>query len=199
MKTKLQKGTYGYLNRNKWNEWKKALLMLAVPIAIFLAAWMIKGTRLNLITVAAIVGCIPGCNQVVHAIVASRYHSMDKDLYEATEAARGELPVLYENVFTSYEKNYYIDCVVIAGRDVIGYSSDEKLTASQAAEHIQKILRDNSYKQNVRILKEKKAFLERVHTLASSSVEEVPFHGDERYPDMSRDEIIQCLLMAISL
>lgn len=199
MKTKLKKGTYGYLNRNKIHEWKKALLMLAVPISIFLAAWVIRGTRLNVMTVVAIVGCIPGCNQVVHAIVASRYHSMDKDMYEATESVRGELPVLYENVFTSYEKNYYIECIVIAGRDVIGYASDEKLPATQAAEHIQKILRDNSYKQNVRILKEKKTFLERVRTLASSPMEDVPFHGDDRYPDMSRDEIIGCLLMAISL
>lgn len=195
----LGKGTYGYLNRNKIHAWKKAALMLSVPVIIFIAAWMIKGTRMNLMTVVAIVGCLPGCNQVVHAILASRYHSMDRELYEETEDARGGLLALYENVFTSYEKNYYVDCVVISGREVVGYSSDEKLDPSQAAEHIRKILKDNSYKENVRILKEKRAFLERVRTLASDGPEDIPFHGDDRYPDMTRDEIIQGLLMAISL
>lgn len=199
MSVKLGKGTYGYLNRNKRNAWKRSVLMLSVPVVIFIAAWIIKGTRNNVMTVVAIVGCLPGCNQVVRAILASRYHSMEKKLFEETEAARGERLVLYENVFTAYEQNYYVDCVVISGRDVVGYSSDEKTDAGKAAEHIRTILKSNSYKQNVKIFKERKAFLDRVRTLAASQPEEVPFREDERYPGLTRDEIIQYLLMAISL
>lgn len=199
MNTKLGKGTYGYLNRNKVNAWKKAALMLSVPIIIFLAAWIINGTRMNVMTVVAICGCLPGCNQVVHAIVASRYHSIDRELYEETERVRGDRLAVYENVLTTYEKTYYVDCLVISGRDVAGYSSDEKIDAAKAAEHIRTILRSNSYKQNVKIFTEKKAFLERVKTLAEHEPEEVPFREDDRYPGLSRDEIIQYLLMAISL
>lgn len=199
MKTKLSKGTYGYLERNKVSAWKRAAFMLSIPIVIFAAAWIINGTRNNVMTVVAIVGCLPGCNQVVRAIMASRYHSIDKKLCEETEAVRGGRIALYENVFTSYEKNYYVDCVVISGRDVVGYSSDEKTDAGQAAEHIRTILKNNSYKQNVKIFKERRAFLERVRTLAAGNPEEVPFREDERYPGLTRDEIIQHLLMAISL
>lgn len=199
MKTKLAKGTYGYLDRNKVSAWKKSALMLSVPVVIFIAAWIVNGTRNNVMTVVSIVGCLPGCNQVVRAIMASRYHSIEKKLYEETEAARGERLALYENVFTSYEKNYYVDCVVISGREVVGYSSDEKTDTAKAAEHIRTILKSNSYKQNVKIFKERKAFLERVRTLASGKPEEVPFREDERYPGLSRDEIIRYLLMAISL
>lgn len=199
MSVKLGKGTYGYLNRNKVNAWKRSAMMLAVPVIIFLAAWIINKTRNNVMTVVAIVGCLPGCNQVVRAIMASRCHSIEKKLYEETEAARGECIVLYENVFTAYEQNYYVDCVVISGRDVVGYSSDEKTDAGKAAEHIRTILKNNSYKQNVKIFKERKAFLDRVRTLAASQPEEVPFREDERYPGLTRDEIIRHLLMAISL
>lgn len=199
MNTKLGKGTYGYLDRNKVNAWKKSALMLSVPVIIFIAAWIIKGTRMNVMTVVAICGCLPGCNQVVHAIVASRYHSIDKELYRETENVRGECLALYENVLTSYEKTYYVDCLVISGRDVVGYSSDEKTEAGKAAEHIRKILKDNSYKQNVKIFTEKKAFLERVRALAEKEPEEVPFREDDRYPGLNRDEIVQYLLMAISL
>lgn len=195
----LRKGTYGYLNKNKVHEWKKAVAMLSVPVMIFIAAWIIRGTRMNLMTVVAIVGCLPGCNQVVRAILASQYHSMDRDLYEETERARGEKLALYENVFTSYEKNFYVDCVVISGRDVVGYTSDRKTDAVKAAEHLRKILKDNSYKENVKIFTEKKAFLERVRTLAASAPEEISYQKDEKYPEITRDEMIQELLMAISL
>lgn len=199
MHTKPEKGTYGYLNRNKIQAWKRAALMLSVPAVIFLAAWILRGTRENVMTVVAIVGCLPGCNQVVRAVMASRYHSMEKALWEKTEAARGELRVLYENVFTSYEVNYYVDCIVVCGRETVGYSSDVRLDAAKAAEHIRTLLKNSSYKQNVKILKEEKAFLERVRGLANSEQEQVPFQGDDRYPGFTRDEIVLHLLMAISL
>ena len=85
MKNKLNKGTYGYLDRLKAHEWKKAALFLSIPIIIFLVAWAINGTRNTVVTVMVIVGCLPGCNQVVHALLASKYHSMDKSLCEETE------------------------------------------------------------------------------------------------------------------
>ena len=196
---KTRKGTYGYLNQNKKNAWIRAFLMLLVPFAILITGWAVNGTRLTVITVIAVVLCLPGCNQVVHAILASKYHSIDSDLFEETEKARGERPALYENVLTSYEETYTVDCLVISGRDIAGYTSDPKTNADRAGEHIKKVLRGNSYKQNVKIFTERKAFLERVRTLAQHEPEEVPFKGDDRYLGMSRNEIIQCLIMAISL
>ena len=127
MNAKPQKGTYGYLDKNKWYAWKKAALFLSVPILIFIISWIIHKTRMNVMTVAAIVGCLPGCNQVVRAILASRYSSIDQAFWEQTEAAKGRLPVVYENVFTSYEKNYYVDVIAVCGKEALGYSSDPKL------------------------------------------------------------------------
>lgn len=199
MNTKLGKGTYGYLDRNKVYAWKKAALMLAVPILIFLAAWSIHKTRLNVMTVVAIMGCLPGCNQIVRAIMASRYHSMEKTLWESVEEARGDMPVLYENVFTSYEVNYYVDCITVSGREVAGYSSDNDLDVAKAEEHIQTMLKNSSYKQNVKIYKEPKTFLKQIRKLSTEEPEPVPFQGDDRYPGFSRDEIVLHLLMAISL
>ena len=83
---KLLKGTYGYLNQNKKRAWVKAFLMLLVPFLILIAGWAVNKTRLTPVTVAAVVLSLPGCNQVVHAIIASRYRSIDSALYEETEA-----------------------------------------------------------------------------------------------------------------
>lgn len=197
--TKVKKGSFGYLNGYKKQEWIKAILMLSVPIVIFFIGWIINKSRMTVVTVFAIVGCLPGCNQVVHAMIASRYHSIEKNIYEETESVRGERLALYENVFTTYKENYYVDVIVISGRDVVGYTCDAKMDTAKAAEHLKTILKNNAYKQNVKIFTEKKAFLERVRTLAAGEEEAVPFNGDERYPDFTRAQIIRYLLMAISL
>lgn len=199
MKKRLEKGTYGYMDRLKVQEWKKAAVMLAVPILVFLIGWAVMKTRLQIVTVIAIVGCLPGCNQVVHAIMASRYHSMDRALYEEVEAARDDRMALYENVFTTYDKNFVVDSIIISGRDVLGYSSDEKTDAKAAETHLTTILKQNSYKQNVKIMKDKKAYLTRVKELASKEPEEVPFREDERCPGMTRDEVVSYILQSISL
>lgn len=193
------KGTYGYLDHNKISAWKKAVLLLSLPITFFAIAWAVSGTRMTVATVIAVCGCLPGCNQVVRAIMASRYHSIDKQLYDETEAARGERKAVYECVFTTYEENYYVDCLILSGRELAGYSSDSKTDEKHAAEYLRKMLKDNSYKQNVKIFKEKKAFLERVRALAEGTPEEVPFKEDERYPGLGRDEIICGLLQTVSL
>ena len=36
MKKRLEKGTYGYIDKLKVQEWKKSAVMLAVPILVFL-------------------------------------------------------------------------------------------------------------------------------------------------------------------
>ena len=89
MKKRLEKGTYGYMDRLKMREWKKSALMLAIPVLVFLIGWAVMKTRLQVVTVIAVVGCLPGCNEVVHAIMASRYHSIERKLYEEVEAERG--------------------------------------------------------------------------------------------------------------
>ncbi len=187
------------MDRLKVQEWKKAAVMLAVPILVFLIGWAVMKTRLQVVTVIAIVGCLPGCNQVVHAIMASRYHSMDRALYEEVEAARGDRMALYENVFTTYDKNFVVDSIIISGRDVLGYSSDEKTDAKAAETHLMTILKQNSYKQNVKIMKNKESYLVRVKELASKEPEEVPFREDERCPGMTRDEVVSYILQSISL
>ncbi len=199
LKRKTPKGAYGYLDENKFYEWKKAAAMLAVPLVIFLAGCLINGSRLNILTVVAIVGCLPGCNQIVHAILASRYHSMDRELYEEVERLRGDRLAIYENVFTTYDKNFYVDCIVISGREVAGYTTDVKTDANAAAEHLKKSLRDNSYKQNVKIFTERRMFLERVRTLAEQEPENVPFREDDRYPGMTRDEVVRHTLQSLAL
>ncbi len=54
-------------------EWKKSALMLAIPGSC-ISYWfgLVMKTRLQVVTVIAVRGVVlPGCNEVVHAIMAS--------------------------------------------------------------------------------------------------------------------------------
>ena len=92
-----------------------------------------------------------------------------------------------------------MDCILISGREVLGYSIEEKTDAKAAETHLTTILKQNSYKQNVKIMKNREAYLTRVKELASGEPEEVPFREDERCPGMTRDEVISFILQSISL
>ena len=73
-------------------------------------------------------------------------------------------------------------------------------------EHIRKTLRADHYKATVKIFDrtQKKAFLERLDTLRNRQTEfeaaaNENFKPYEKYPDLSRNEVVKHILMAIAL
>ena len=110
--------------------------------------------------------------------------------------------MVYEMVLTNYEKNTYVDVFAICGNQVIGYTSAPKADLKYAEEHTQKILHHNGYKVNVKIIKDLQPFLDRLDSMnlhAESLRSDIPFKPDERYPDLSREELIRHTILAISL
>lgn len=108
----------------------------------------------------------------------------------------------YEMYMTFYEKSARIDAIAVCGNTVVGYSSDPKADTDYMAKEAQKIIRKNGYKVDVKILKELRPFLERLDSMNEhkASLEEgIKFVPDERYPDLSRNELIKHTIHAICL
>ncbi len=196
------KGEYGYFRSEK----KKRLLitvgLFALPLIIFFAAWAVNGTRNNVLTVLAIVGCLPGCRSLVNYIMVLRCKPMDASLYEQIRAHQGELVMAWELFMTFYEKSAALDAIAVCGNTVVGYSSDPKIDASYMAQNAQKLVRKNGYKVDVKILTELRPFLERLDSMNEhkESLEEgIKFVPDSRYPDLSREELIKHTLLALCL
>ena len=64
------------------------------------------------------------------------------------------------------------------------------------------ILKQNGYKVEVKVFKELKTYLERMDYLNAHKQEleqNISFKPDERYPDLSRDQLIKHTILAISL
>ena len=124
------------------------------------------------------------------------------ELYQEIHDHQGNLTMAYEMYMTFYEKSAYVDAFAVCGNSVVLFSSDTKTDASYIAENAQKILRGNGYKADVKLLKEKKAFLERLDSMnrhQDSLREGILFTPDEKYPDLSREELIRHTLLALCL
>ncbi|MDO4647647.1 MAG: hypothetical protein Q4B26_03270 [Eubacteriales bacterium] len=198
----IPKGDYGYISSEK----KKRLLITAglfvLPLTVFFAAWVVNGTRNNVLTVLAIVGCLPGCRSMVNYIMLLRCKSMNRELYQEIKKHQGNLVMAWEMYMTFYEKSAAVDAFAICGNTVVGYSSDPKIDAKYMASNAQKLVRKNGYKVDVKILTELKPFLERLDSMNEhkESLEEgIKFVPDNRYPDLSRNELIKHTLLALCL
>lgn len=200
---KVKKGNIGYISYEKKRRIMVTAIMFLIPIAIYVSGWIYHGTRENLLTVVAIVGCLPACKSMVGVIMILMQKPMEKEKYEQAKKAQGNLTGGYELVFTAYEKNTPVNALVVCGDQIVCYTPEAKADTAYLEKHIKGIMAANNYKAvQVKVMKEFKQYLQRVNTLREKQDhyrEGLEFTPDERYPDLSRDEVIYHTLLAIVL
>ena len=199
---KVAKGQFGYINYAKKKNILITLVMFAIPVLIFVTGLIQTGKRENLFTFVAIMGCLPAAKAAVGMILICMQKPLDKKLHEEMQIHVKDMTVLYESVISSYERNIPLPCIVVSGLNIICYTTDTKLDTKFAEDHIKKILSGNGYKSNVKIFRDLKSFYKRLDELYSHHLEmeaSVSFEPDERYPDLSRNELVKHVLMAISV
>ena len=199
---KVKKGNLGYFQSEKKRKLIITAILFAVPLFIFFTSWIYFKTRMTIWTVVTVVGCLPACKSLVGLIMILKCRPMDRKLYEQIREHQGELDMAYEMYMTFYEKSASIDAFAICGNVVVGYSSDPKINLAFMEQEAQKILRGNGFKVNVKIFTRLEQFLERLDSMNEhkESLEEgIKFRPDEKYPDLSRDELIKHTILAICL
>lgn len=201
-KKKIQKGDFGYFASEKKKRFWITFILFAVPLSIFFSAWIYHGTRLTVWTVIGVVGSLPACKSLVGLIMILRCRPLDRNLYEKIYAHQGSLVMGYEMYMTFYEKSAYIDAVAVCGNTVVCYSSDPKIDAAFMGTEAQKIVRKNGYKVTLKIFTDLKPFLERLDSMNEhkEALEAgISFTPDEKYPDLTRNEMIKHIILAICL
>lgn len=199
---KKAKGTYGYINYEKKKRILLTIVLFAIPIMIYVTGYLQTGTRKNLFTFVAIMGCLPASKCVVGMIMICLQKPMKAELYELFRTHIKDLTALYETTVSSEQKNFPLPCIVICGQNVICYSEDTKIDKEFVQQHIKKILQGNGYRSNVKIFTEQKPFLRRVDELYANREEleaSAPFKPDERYPDAARDELVKSVILCICI
>ena len=200
---KVKKGTPGYIRYQQIRTLLVTFLLFALPIGLYIIGITVTKTRLNWLTFIAILGCLPACKSMVSLILILMQKPVSKEVLEQASRASKDLTAAYELVFTTYEHNSPVNAVAVCGNQIICYTPDTKTKPAELAKHVTKILTVNGFQNTqIKVFQDLKAYCQRAEHLNAYQEkyhEGITFTPDERYPDLSRDELILHTLFAISL
>lgn len=201
-KKKGAKGNYGYVKAERKKRLLITLLLFAIPLLIFFSGLIYNGTRNNILTVVAILGCLPACKSTVGAIMIWLVKPMKESDYRAIAAQAGNLTMAYELLFTTYEKNTFVDALAICGNQLVGYSSRLEKGSQDIEKHLTNMMRNDGFALQVKIIPklevylERLAFLEKNQEAIGAGVRHTPRNEEA---GISREEQIREQLLTIAL
>ncbi len=200
---KVIKGNYGYIRYEKKRRFLMTLLLFVLPIGLYIIGYVTVKSRLNLLTVVAILGCLPACRSTVGLIMMVMQKPLPSERYEEIRHAAKGLNVSYELVITAYEHTSLVEAAVVCGDQVVCFTPDSKTDPAYLEKHIRQSLSANGFTEaQVKVMKELKPYLQRVEMIAKNPDkyrEGLSFTPDERYPGLSRDEVMVQILLALAL
>ena len=163
---KIKKGNAGYICQRKRNVIIKTILEFGIVIALLILGIWQTGDRSNLLTVVAILGCLPASKALVELIMILPHHSTLEETVAEIESNAANLTKAFDMVFTSEKKIMPVECIVISDNTICGYASSAKVDTNFASEHIKKYLCANKFtKVSVKIFDNYQTFLTRVEDM----------------------------------
>ena len=168
--TEYVKGTPGYLNSQKKYELVRTVVYFTLSLSLFLAGYLTTNTRNNLLTIVAILGCLPASKSLVGTIMFFRFHSLEKSDAESIRIYEEGLYCLHDMVFTTREKTYPVLHLTICGNTIAGYLPEGKGTEESCAGHLRTCLKADGYTDvTVKLYPELNRYLERLKQLKQLS------------------------------
>lgn len=167
------KGERGYFKTQRKYEIAKTLFYFAISISLFVAGWIATGSRLNLLTVVAVLGCLPAGKSTVNMIMFLRYSGCSKESQSEIADHVGSLQGLYDCIFTSYEKNYQVAHLVVKGDTICGFTEDPKFEEQAFYKHLESILKVDGFKNtSIKIFSELGKYIERLEQMNQLDTDE---------------------------
>lgn len=167
VKRKKQKGDYGYLSYQKKKTLFLTLFFFGLVIAIFVTGFVTTKSRMNVLTVVAVLGCLPACKQAVNCFMVLRKKPCDPERYQRLAEVCGDgLATAYELFITSPKTAYAFDAACVRRHDVILLTHPGKMDTKECQTFLKEILKNNDKTNcNVRIYEEEKRFCQHARQL----------------------------------
>lgn len=165
-KNKKKKGEYGYIaNQRKW-EIAKTAFLFALSLAIYLTGYISTGTNKNLLSIVAVLGCLPASMCAVNMILFLRAKGCPASLHDEISAHSEGLSQLYDCVFTSYERTYELPHLVFGQNALIGIAVNPKCKIPECEKHLQSMLQKGGIKDvTVKVFQDVPKYLKRLDQL----------------------------------
>ncbi|MCM1134201.1 MAG: hypothetical protein NC400_01375 [Clostridium sp.] len=145
MKKKV-KGSFGYIKYRRYRTAVTTILFFGISLALFAAGYISTGKKENLLTIVAVLGCLPASKSLVNLIMLFRAKGCSEEARAAIAPLEGRLNGMYDMYFTSYQKNFALSHMMIVGNVILGYTEDEKCDIKACVEHLQTMLKQGGVK-----------------------------------------------------
>lgn len=166
----INKGCFGYMqNRRLWSI-IKTILFFGISVALYIAGIKTTGSNKNLLTIVAVLGCLPGSKSAVNMIMFLRYKGCSKEDFDKINKNYTNLHALCDFVFTSYDKSFEIHHMGITDKVICAYTANEKCDASACEKHLQNMLTQNGLKEvTIKVFKDLPKYRNRLEQLEALS------------------------------
>lgn len=171
----IQKGHPGYIKAQKTKYLMWTIAEFAIVIALVILGYIKTGSRLNLFTVIAIVGCLPASKMLVEFIAMAPHKSIEPEKFQEVSEKAPLLTKVYDTVITGNDKVMPVDVFVISGHTVCGYTSSQKTDEVIVARYVKEMLHNNHFeKVTVKVFHDYTAFITRAEGMNSIATVEQP-------------------------
>lgn len=167
---KIKKGFPGYIRDQKKRRILITILLFGISFTIFLTGYLTTHTRNNLLTIVAVLGCLPAARSAVGMIILLPYHSFDEKKVNEIQEMVKDCTVAYDMVLTSREHVMNVDVLLISRHLICGYMSSRKTPSAEVENYLAQILKQNHYeKVTVKIFTDYDSFLRRARQIGGMS------------------------------
>ena len=192
---RIAKGQYGYIRQQKIWASIRTFFLYALSLSFFGIGIGMTGTKENLLTVVAILGCLPAGRSTVNMVMFLRAEGCSREAKEKIGGCAGEFTELFDMFFTSYEKNYQISHMVVKDHIVCGYSESRKMDIQACEKHLSAYLKQGGCKGAVvKIYDDMEKYCEGLRNLGTKE-KAVSSEGENKNSELG---ILEVSLMHIS-
>lgn len=173
---RVQKGCYGYISYQKKMSVARTVLFFGLSLAIYGIGIYSTGSNQNLLTIVAVLGCLPACKSAVNAIMFFRAEGCSPAAHEKISqitAYDEALTGFYDMYFTSYKKNFPLSHMVLKGNVICGYTESGKCDCKAGEKHLEQMLQQDGYKNmTIKIFDNLDKYTDRLGQLSRLGTEE---------------------------
>lgn len=166
------KGSKDYIRTQKIYEVVRTVLYFGISLSLFAAGYITTGNRLNLLTVVAVLGCLPASKSAVNMIMFLRCKGLGREAAAQIAPCEGDLFCLYDMAFTSYSRTFEVGHMAVKGNTVCGYSEKKDFPEREFQTHLEPIMKADSHKNvTVKIFTDLEKYKERLMQLQTLETE----------------------------
>lgn len=160
------KGKPYYISTQKKYELARTCLYFVLAFSVFALGYYTTKSRANLLTVVAILGCLPACKSLVLTVVYLRARGLSEDKTQMLLAKKNELVQAYDMVFTTYNHTFEIQHLVIFDKQICGYTENKNFSEEDFSRHIKQVCGVEGYKDiSIKVFNDFKKYQDRIEDL----------------------------------